>query len=89
MRDDSKPSQAIQDDSIIYDSTRLYRAVLSENLTQSELCWQAQYYDSQSRNADSWERGGYYATPLQAIDGARRGKRTADMFSSLFAGNAD
>jgi len=84
MSDNSKPSQDMH-----YDITRLFRAVLSENLTQPELCWQAQYYDSESRNADQFERGGYYATPLEAINGARRGKRTADMFSSLFANHSE
>lgn len=46
--------------------------------------WQAQWYDADSQNDDHYERGGFYETPREAIDGAKRGKQVQDMFKNLF-----
>jgi hypothetical protein len=44
---------------------------------QEELRWQAQWYDASSPNDDKYERGGWYATEAEAIEGAKRGKAEA------------
>lgn len=78
--DDSK---AQQETKIVYSTDRLYRAVKTDEqagfFEQDNLVWQAQYFD-----ANRWQRGAYYETADQAIEGARRGKQTADLFNSLF-----
>lgn len=87
MIDDSKQINE-QDINIVYDDTRMFRAVKTEEpagwIEQEEFCWQAQHYDAKSLNEEPWERGSYYETPEQAIEAAKEGKRMSDMFSSLF-----
>ena len=76
-------------ENMIYDTTKQYRAVRDDSpvgfTEQDELIWQAQYYSETSANEDKFERGGYYASPEDAIAGAKRGKATDNFFASLFA----
>lgn len=41
-----------------------------------DLPYQAQYYSGTTYHADGYERGGWYATEAEAIEGAKRGKQT-------------
>lgn len=81
-------NQASDDNpSIVYSADRLFRAVKDDSpagwVEDDRLVWQAQYYDAKS---DSWERGGYYASSADAVQGARRGKSTSDMLNNLIGG---
>ena len=50
---------------------------------QDELTYQAQWYDENSLNDDKYERGSFYATEAEAIEGAIMGKLNQDMLMSL------
>ena len=50
---------------------------------QDELKYQAQWYDENSLNEDKYERGGFYATEAEAIEGAIMGKLNQAMLLSL------
>lgn len=50
---------------------------------QEELKYQAQWYDENSLNEDKYERGGFYATEAEAIEGAIMGKLNQAMLLSL------
>jgi hypothetical protein len=41
-----------------------------------DLPYQAQWYTGTRYHADGYERGGWYATAADAIEGAKRGKQT-------------
>jgi hypothetical protein len=66
-----------------------FRAVYEDKepgLFEDDLRWQAQWYDEKSLNPDKYERGGFYATEAEAIEGAKRGKEQADFFRRLAKG---
>lgn len=65
------------------------RAVYEDSATygwveQPELKWQAQWHYEHSRNADGYERGGFYATEAEALEAAARGLDTMRWMHKLF-----
>ena len=67
----------------------MIRAIYEEKecgfFEQDNLNWQAQWYDEESLNADKWERGGWYATEEEALEGAKQGKLMSEFFRRLFS----
>lgn len=53
-------------------------------LFEDDLRWQARWYDGNSYHPDGYQRGGYYATEEEAVQGAKRGKETQDRINRLF-----
>jgi hypothetical protein len=51
---------------------------------EDDLRWQAQWQWDNSRNADGYERGGYYASEAEAIEAAKRGKANMLAMLALF-----
>lgn len=68
----------------------MYRAVYSDkdpNLFEDDLPYQAQWYWEHSTNEDKYERGGWYATESEAIEGAKRGREVSILIhKKLFGG---
>lgn len=52
---------------------------------QPELKWQAQWYTGTTYHEDGYERGGYYATKEEALEGAKLGKKNQMMFERIAA----
>lgn len=63
-----------------------FRAVYSDTppgLFEDDLRWQAQWYDEKSKNEDGYERGGWYKTKAEAIEGAKRGKEVSELLKRM------
>lgn len=57
----------------------MYRAFYEDSerygwVEQEEMKWQAQWFWEHSANEDKFERGGWYASEKEAIEGAKRGR---------------
>jgi hypothetical protein len=66
----------------VYEDSEFYGWV-----EQPELKWQAQWYYENSANEDKYERGGFYASEAEALEGAKRGLATMRWMQSLFEDN--
>jgi hypothetical protein len=69
-----------------------FRAVYEDSefygwVEQPELKWQAQWYSGTTYHADGYERGGFYETEAEALEGAKRGKANMRWMQSLFEDN--
>lgn len=51
---------------------------------EDDLRWQAQWHYEHSRNADGYERGGFYATEAEALEAAARGLEAMRAMHKLF-----
>lgn len=68
----------------------MYRAFYEDSerygwVEQEEMKWQAQWFWEHSRNADKYERGGWYASEAEAIRAAKRGRDATLLMHKLMS----